>query len=64
MAKQSASEYWRARRERDKTLSQRLPGTGWLPGRQRPITERYCFCPGTPLWANRCPTCGKAPYTD
>lgn len=31
---------------------------------ERPIAQRYCFCPGTPLWADRCPTCGRPPYTD
>jgi len=54
-APRSASEYWRQRREREQRFPKRP---------ERPITERYCFCPGTPLWANRCQVCGKAPYTD
>jgi hypothetical protein len=29
-----------------------------------PIGNQYCFCPNTPLSANRCGTCGKSPYTD
>jgi hypothetical protein len=24
----------------------------------------YCFCPTTSLAADRCPSCGKPPYTD
>jgi hypothetical protein len=28
------------------------------------FSERYCFCPETPLWAGRCDRCGRPPYTD
>lgn len=24
----------------------------------------YCFCPNTPLYVSKCPSCGKRPYTD
>jgi len=51
----TAGEYWKARREREARRPKPVV---------RPITERYCFCPQTPLWAERCTTCGKAPYTD
>jgi hypothetical protein len=25
---------------------------------------QYCFCPSTPICVNKCPKCGKSPYTD
>lgn len=28
------------------------------------IRSAYCFCPDTPLGVDRCPRCGKRPYTD
>ena len=41
---------------------------GWRGNIERysrtPVAESYCFCPDTPLSADRCPRCGKRPYTD
>jgi hypothetical protein len=55
----SAREYWQQRKAREARYGKRS-----LNVRQRPITELYCFCGMTPLWAVRCDTCGKPPYTD
>ena len=29
-----------------------------------PIDNQYCFCPETHLSVDKCPKCGKKPYTD
>lgn len=42
------------------------PRQGWsLPQPvYRDVRTEYCFCQSTPIWADRCPRCGKHPHTD
>lgn len=41
-----------------------VPDTQNKPTSVASVGSQYCFCSDTPLWVNKCPTCGKSPYTD
>lgn len=43
---------------------QEVPVNQARPNPVASIGSQYCFCPNTPLSANKCPDCGKSPYTD
>ena len=61
----SASEYWAARKARDEARNGARKARTLSNDERRVMDLRgYCFCAGTPLSVDRCPECGKRPYTD
>lgn len=44
--------------------TQEVPLTQKTPLPVASIGSAYCFCPDTGLHVDKCPRCGKSPYTD
>lgn len=40
------------------------PRRGWGSRASTTNLDAYCFCGHSNLWDERCPVCGKRPYTD